>query len=277
MTVLSDRHGGRGWSPVSVMLPNDLVWVLGAIGVTWPNIDEDELRKAGDQFRQIATELSQHKSGTMTQIEQMLHLNSSGSLKVFEALWTKVVKGHLSDLEEGLGILAGAMDACAVVIEGMKIAAIAELVAFAAETAADAAAAVATFGIAAGAEVALEVLTERVVNGIIQQAISQVEYQIKQAMLTPVIDMLGSAGLDLGEQLLGDALGVDQGVDLSAVVSAGRSGAGRGLSSAGGQLSGMAADPLGQSGLGIIPAKPAQSTGQVTEILSSRPSEAPAP
>jgi len=79
---------------VGVVLPNELVWVLGAIGVTWPNIDEDEIRRAGDEFRKLSVELSGHKSGAMSEIEQMLHLNSSESLKVFEALWTKVVKGH---------------------------------------------------------------------------------------------------------------------------------------------------------------------------------------
>jgi hypothetical protein len=247
---------------MSVVLPNDLVWVLGAIGVTWPNIDEDQLRKAGTDFRTLSSDLSSHKSGAMGEIESMLHVNSSESLKVFQALWEKVVKGHLSDLEEGLNILAEAMDVCADIVEGMKVAAIAELVAFVAETAADAAAAVATFGIAAGAEIALEEVTSRVVNGIIDQAISQVEYQIKQALLAPVIDTLTSAGLDLAEQLLGDALGVNQGVDLSAVVSAGKTGLGQGLSTGVGSLTGMATDPLGPSGLGITGARPA-ATEQV--------------
>lgn len=236
---------------MGVVLPNELVWVLGAIGVTWPNIDEDELRHAGDEFRKLSADLSDHKAGAMNEIEQMLHVNSSESLKVFQALWEKVVKGHLSDLEEGLGILAGAMDTCAVIVEGMKIAAIAELAAFAAETAADIAAAVATGGIAAAGEVAIEIATQKIVKGIIQQAIDQVEFQIKQALLAPVIDTLTSAGLNLAEQLLGNALGVDQGVDLGAVVSAGRSGLGQGLSTTGSQLGSLLTDPLGPSGLGI--------------------------
>jgi len=247
---------------VGVVLPNELVWVLGAIGVTWPNIDEDELRHAGDEFRKLSADLSAHKSGAMAEIEQMLGVNSSESLKVFQALWEKVVKGHLSDLEEGLGILAGAMDTCAVIVEGMKVAAIAELVAFAAETAADVAASVATFGIAAAGEVALEIATQKIVNGIIQQAIDQVEYQIKQALLAPVIDTLTSAGLNLAEQLLGNALGVNQGVDLSGVLDAAHSGLNQGVSTMGSQLGSMATDPLGPSGLGIT--GPGQLTKQDT-------------
>jgi hypothetical protein len=248
-----------GGVTVGVVLPNELVWVLGAIGVTWPNIDEDELRHAGDEFRKLSSDLSAHKAGALGEIEQMLHVNSSESLKVFEALWEKVVKGHLSDLEEGLNILAGAMDTCAVIVEGMKVAAIAELVAFAAETAADVAAAVATAGIAAAGEVALEIATQKIVNGIIQQAIDQVEYQIKQALLAPVIDTLTSAGLNLGEQLLGNALGVQQGVDLGGVLSAAQGGLGQGLNTAGSQFGSMATDPLGPGGLGIT------SPGQLTK------------
>jgi hypothetical protein len=236
---------------MGVVLPNELVWVLGAIGVTWPNIDEDELRHAGDEFRKLSADLSGHKAGAMGEIEQMLHLNSSESLKVFQALWEKVVRGHLSDLEEGLNILAGAMDTCAVIVEGMKVAAIAELAAFAAETAADIAAAVATGGIAAAGEVALEIVTRDIIKGIFQQAIDQIDFQIRQALLAPVIDTLVSAGLDLGEQLLGNALGVNQGVDLGEVIAAGRGGLGQGLSTMGGQLGSMATDPLGPSGLGI--------------------------
>jgi len=251
---------------MGVVLPNEVVWVLGAIGVTWPNIDEDQLRHAGDEFRRLSADLSDHKAGAMNEIEQMLHLNSSESLKVFQALWEKVVKGHLSDLEEGLNILAGAMDTCAVIVEGMKIAAIAELTAFAVETAADIAAAVATAGIAAAGEVALEIVTQDIVKGIIQQAIDQVEFQIKQALLAPVIDTLVSAGLNLGEQLLGDALGVNQGVDLSAVIAAGRGGAGQGLSTTGGQIGGLITDPLGPSGLGVT-----GSSGHVEQTTDARP------
>jgi hypothetical protein len=241
---------------MGVVLPNELVWVLGSIGVTWPNIDEDELRKAGQEFRTLSADLSQHRSGALAEIEQMLHVNSSRSLKVFQALWEKVVKGHLSDLEEGLNILAQAMDVCADIVEGMKVAAIAELAAFAAETAADAAAAVATFGIAAAGEIALEQLTERLVNGIIQQAIQQVEYQIKQALLAPVIDTLTSAGINLAEQLVGNALGVDDGIDVGSIMSAGGSGASQGFSTMGGQLTTMATDPLGPGGLGITGPSP---------------------
>jgi hypothetical protein len=44
-------------------------------------------------------------------------------------LWNKVIKEHLGQLEEGLGVVATAMDVCADIVTGKKLAAIAELAA----------------------------------------------------------------------------------------------------------------------------------------------------
>lgn len=43
---------------MGVVLPTELVWVPGAIGVTWPNIDEDGLHHAGDEFRKLSADLA---------------------------------------------------------------------------------------------------------------------------------------------------------------------------------------------------------------------------
>jgi hypothetical protein len=42
---------------MGVVLPGGLVWVLDLIGVTWPNIDEDQLRGAATDLRSLASEL----------------------------------------------------------------------------------------------------------------------------------------------------------------------------------------------------------------------------
>lgn len=259
------------------MLPPELVWVLGAIGVQWPNVDEDKLRSAGDNFRQISGQLKDHKAGSMQQVEQMLHLNSSQSLELFQALWQKAIVGHMGDLEQGLDVLADAMGVCADIVEGMKAAAIVQLGIFAAETAADVAAAIATGGLAAGAEVALDIATREIVQGIFNQALQQIEYQVKQAMLAPVIDTLGSAGENLAGQLLGNALGVDQGVNVGSILSAAKSGAGQGIATGTSDLTSLATDPIGPSGLGITQGQqtpdsgaPASgSNGQIHDALAT--------
>lgn len=114
---------------------------------------------------------------------------------------------HLKDLGEGIKVLAEAIRIGADIIEGMKVAAIAEFAAFVAQTAAVAAESVATLGLGAGAEAAVVETTREVVKGIYDQAIAQISRQLKQAMTAPVLSTLTSAAENLGEQLLGDALG----------------------------------------------------------------------
>lgn len=252
---------------MSVVLPNELVWVLNAIGVVWPNIDEDQLRSMAGQFRQVAADLEDQHSGAMAEVEKMLGMNSSKSIELFQALWSKVSGQHLRELGEGIHVLAEAIDIGADVIEGMKIAAIAEFAAFAAQTAAVAAESVATLGIGAGLEAVVVEETRVIVEDIIKQAIQQVEQQIKQAMMAPLLDTLTAAAGNLGEQLLGDALGVTQGVDFSQLEAAAKGGAARGLSTLESQARQTIADPLGQAGA-LANGQGLQTTSKTTDSVS---------
>jgi hypothetical protein len=63
--------------------------------------------------------------------------------------------------------------------------------------------------------------TREVVKSIFDQAINQIGRQLKQAMMAPVLDTFLSAAENLGEQLLGAALGVDQGNQLRGLVTGG--------------------------------------------------------
>ena len=71
---------------VGVTLPSEVTWVLDLIGVEWPNIDEDELRSAADQLRELGSELSSNNGDAKSEIEEMLGVNSAESLAIFEAL-----------------------------------------------------------------------------------------------------------------------------------------------------------------------------------------------
>jgi len=260
------RLGDRGYQ-LSVVLPNELVWVLNAIGVVWPNVDEDQLRSMADQFRQMASDLEDHHSGAIQEIEQMLGANSSRSVELFQALWNKVSAQHLKDLGEGIKVLAEAISIGADIIEGMKVAAIGEFVAFVAQTAAVAAESVATLGLGAGLEAVVVEETRVVVEDIIKQAISQVGQQLKQAMMAPILDTFTAAAGDLAEQLVGDALGVSQGVDFSQLEAAAKGGAARGISTLQSQVAQSASDPLGQAGA-LMNGQGLQTTEHTTDTVS---------
>lgn len=262
---------------MSVVLPNELVWVLGAIGVIWPNVDEDQPRAMADQFSQIGSDLEDQHAGAMQAVEQMLGVNSGESLEIFQALWQKVSGRHLKDLGEGIKVLAEAVRIGADIIEGMKVAAIAEFAAFVAQTAAVAAESVATLGLGAGAEAVVVETTREVVKGIYDQAIAQIGQQLKQAMMAPVLSTLTNAAENLGEQLLGDALGVTRGVDLGAVGNAAKTGAQQGLSTLTGQLKETVGNPTAQlgaliNGQGLQTEQHTTDTpSKIADILAGRP------
>src|SRR5437879_1449803 len=122
---------------MGLVLPQPLVWVLDIVGVDWPNVDEDQLRSAADEMRQLAQELGSDTDDAKSQIEQMRQNNSSDSLQLFEALWSKLSGSHLQQVTTGMNVVAGALDAGAVIVVGMKVAAIAQLAILAAEIISD--------------------------------------------------------------------------------------------------------------------------------------------
>jgi hypothetical protein len=236
---------------MGVVLPSELTWVLNLIGVNWPNVDEDQLRDTANQLRSMASDLENNNGDAISEVEQMLGVNSAQSLTNFNALWQMVATGHLPQLGEGLGLFATGMDIAAVIIEGMKLAAIVQLGILAAEIIADQAAAVETFGASEALAAAQTEITEQIVKQALNQAVQAVEQQLTQVVEGPIFNALESAAQQLGGQLLGDALGTQSGVDLGAVVSAGESGLSQGIQQSAQQVTGMAKnianDPLGSA------------------------------
>jgi hypothetical protein len=209
---------------VGLVLPDALAWVLDMVGVNWPNIDEDQLRSAADELRQMSQELSGNTDDAKSQIEQMLRTNSSESLQLFEALWNKVAGSHLPQMAKGMTVVAEALDIGAVIVVAMKVAAIAQLVILAAEIISDQVEAAFTFG-ASEALIPIQTMaTREIMKTIEDKIVQQLEQQLMGAVEGPVIDALTNAAGELGEQLLGDALGTGSGISLGKVASAGGSG-----------------------------------------------------
>jgi len=103
---------------------------------------------------------------------------------------------------------------------------------------ADQAAAPVTFG-ASEAAIPLEIeATEQIVKRILDQAIKSVEQQLIQAVEGPIFSALESAGKELAGQLLGNVLGVDEGINLGKVANAGGEGFREGVQSSTAQLTG---------------------------------------
>lgn len=233
---------------MGVVLPQELVWVLDVIGVSWPNIDEDDLKDAADELKQIAAELEDGHGTVKAEIEQMLGVNSSESLKLFEALWKKLSDGHLKDLAEGLKIFADVLEVVYGVIIGLKTEAIVQLGILAAQLIADQAAAVETLGLSEGEAAGAIAVCKTLVTRLLKEAVEQILMQLKQAVEGPIFSALESAGKELGEQLLGDALGIGHGLDFSSLASAAVAGGEQGLGTLKSQATQAVSDPLGSAG-----------------------------
>jgi len=142
----------------------------------------------------------------------MLNLNQSQSLANFQALWNKVAKGHLPQLGQGMNLLADGLTISAVVVTGMKVAAIVQLGILAAEIIADQAAPHSRSALPRPRFPVETEVTSQIVDQIIKQAVNQVEQQLIQAVEGPIFNALDSAASEMAGQLLGDALGTHSGL-----------------------------------------------------------------
>lgn len=221
------------------------MWVLDVIGIQWPNIDEDAIREVADECRQIGSDLESGHGDAEAEIMQVLNLNSSQALTVFQALWNKLSKGHMQTFGEALKALADVLDVIVGVIIAMKTEAIVQLGILAAQLITDQAAAIETLGASEAEAATATAVCKMLVKRLIDEAVRQVEYELMTAVGGPLLRSLESAGAELATQLLGDAVGVSHGVDMSKVVSAGESGFGNGLSALKSQVRGAVKDPLG--------------------------------
>ncbi|MFE5729945.1 nucleic acid/nucleotide deaminase domain-containing protein [Streptomyces sp. NPDC056528] len=109
-------------------LPDDLVGVLDLVGVSWPNIDEDEVRSNATDYRNLAEGVR----NVITQGNQACSHIVSGKSKgqtvqAIDRRWGKLTTKDLKTFSNALDSLADALDDCAGFIEGCKIACITDL------------------------------------------------------------------------------------------------------------------------------------------------------
>jgi uncharacterized protein YukE len=163
---------------MSVVLPSELAWVLNLLGFNWPNINEDELRAATATDRGLAARVTTAHSHVNTATDIVTSRNKGKSIDAFSAHADKV-SVHLNRLRQVYDLTADALETIALVVEGAKIAVVAQLAALAVEIAAAAAASIVTFGLSDAAGLAATALTritvEQILDELERQVISLVE------------------------------------------------------------------------------------------------------
>ncbi len=217
---------------MGVTLPSYLDEALDLIGVNWPNVDEDDYREMAQAMREFADDIDDGAADAHAAITDLIGTNEGLAVEALDRHWSKVKGTHLANLAEGGRLAATALDGVAVLIEGAKLAAITQLGILAAEIAAAVAASPVTLGLSALGGLAATQVTRIAVKRIFQEVCEQVAEQVIDIAMGPVYQALGSMAGDLVVQLGGNALGVQNGVDLGQTAQAGRQGLSEGIDSA---------------------------------------------
>jgi hypothetical protein len=204
---------------------------LDVIGVSWPNVDEDDYREMAKAMREFADDIDDGAADAHAAITDLIGTNEGLAVQALEKHWGKVKGTHLSNLAEAGRLAATALDGVAVLIEGAKLAAIAQLGILAAEIAAAVAAAPVTLGLSTLAGLAGTQATRIAVKRIFQEVCEEVASRVIEVAMGPVFEALGSMAGDLVVQLGGNALGVQNGVDLGQTAKAGKEGLDAGIDS----------------------------------------------
>ncbi|MEV5127012.1 hypothetical protein AB0K49_30100 [Streptomyces decoyicus] len=229
---------------MGVVLPGWADELLDLIGVSWPNVDEDDYREMANAMREFAVDIDEGANEAHTAIQSLVS-SAGGSLAVeaLNAHWGKINGKHLKGLAD-CGRMAGtALDGVAMLIEGAKIGALVQLGILAAEVIAAQAAAPFTLGLSELGAIGATQVTRVILKRLFKEVCQQVAEQVVSIALTPVEEALGAMVGDLVVQLGANALGVQDGVDLGRTAKAGREGFSQGVQDAKGSAKGAAANP----------------------------------
>ncbi|MEV6173913.1 toxin glutamine deamidase domain-containing protein [Streptomyces sp. NPDC051954] len=216
-------------SAVSMMLPDELEWVLQMLGYNWPTADEDKLRDSAALWRKFGDDVTGLHTSANTSARTVTAHNAGESIDAFTKTYAKFdggggSDGYLADAAQAAHIIANVMEACAYLVEFAKWAVIAQLIALAIQIIAAQAAAPFTFGLsevgALGATQAARLIVRRLLDEL-KQALMEA---IVEAMKEPAISAIEAIISDLVRQTVNVGFGAQQGYDLSETAKAGAKG-----------------------------------------------------
>ncbi|MET8470999.1 nucleic acid/nucleotide deaminase domain-containing protein [Streptomyces sp. NPDC006422] len=216
---------------MGITLPGWADEALDIIGVSWPNVDEDDYREMAEAMREFAETVDKGAADAAKLLSDVIGNSEGGAVDALSAHWSTVKGTHLANLAEAGRLTGTALDAVAVLIEGAKIAAIVQLGVLAAEIAASVAAAPFTLGLSTLGGLAGTAATRTAVKRILSEVCEQIASQIVTTAMGPVFEALGSMAGDLAIQAAGNAMGGQgdkQAGDMQLLSAAGPSGGGSG-------------------------------------------------
>ncbi|WKX70646.1 hypothetical protein [Streptomyces sp. XD-27] len=209
---------------MGVVLPDELSMVLNLIGVSWPNVDEQDYRDMATSLRDFATEIDTGRGDTQTALNRLISTNRGETADAINTHVSKLNGKHLHNLAEGSRLLAGGLDSAATLVAWAKDAAIIQLGILAAEIATAQATAIFTLGLSELAALGGVAVTRTVVKRLLKEAAEYAVQEIMAVVTGPVFLALENMATDLIVQVVEDELGIRDGVDLDQTAKAGKDG-----------------------------------------------------
>ncbi|WP_429456171.1 hypothetical protein [Microbacterium sp. ZKA21] len=189
-----------------MMLPNELIWIMEKLGFEWPDVDEDELRRAGDIIGTFTGELE----GRIQAVDRQINGDMAAAMRgqagpAFVAAWNSNRSGNLQQLLDALGPAPVGLDIAAGVVVGLKVKVIADIT-----TTAIALVAMLTNPITAAGSGLMLIAKKKLLNAAVEIALEQALEQILPMVIEPLVEQLPGlvmAALDapLVEGAVGDS------------------------------------------------------------------------
>ncbi|MFE4526838.1 nucleic acid/nucleotide deaminase domain-containing protein [Streptomyces anulatus] len=169
-------------------LPDDLVEVLNLIGIDWPQIDEDEVKASAKDYRNLADGIRDAVKEGNNACSHIVAGKSKGeTVTAIDRRWGKLTTRDLSTFAKGCDTLADALDDCADLVLGCKIAIIAKLSATAAAAGAGVVGMFFTFGasglLSAAAIAAARLIIQELIDTAVERITSIVTDKIEGKIL----------------------------------------------------------------------------------------------
>lgn len=179
-------------------LPGPVVTFLNVLGVPWPYLNEDEIRRFASMVRQFGQAVEQTHQDATRAIANISQAYQGASTQRMQSGWAHLSAHHVDEIIAGSHVLADALEVGADWVVAQKVEAIAELVGMAATFVADQAAAVATFGLAEAAVPVIIEAGKKLLETLKQQIIQYITGEIIEAAAKPLFAKVEQAlaGLD---------------------------------------------------------------------------------
>lgn len=172
---------------MAMMVDDHVIWVLDKLGFSWPDVDEDELRRGADILRRFGSDIED----AINAVDRRINLGLTDAMRgqagpAYVAAWNNNRSQNLQQMVDLIGPMATGTDIFADVVFAMKSKCLIELAAFFFKLAA----AFSAVPVGAGVAASMIIVEKKAMEFAVNCAVDEVMSAITPLVLEPVEQML---------------------------------------------------------------------------------------